>query len=360
MTLVLNDADVAQVLTMEDCMRVLETAYSDMGRGLAANAPRRDTFILPSRKDSYYSFKTIEGGLSKLGVMAQRINSDMISYPVIDGAARRVKVPLAPGNRYVGLVFLYSIETLELLAIFTDGHLQRMRVAGSTGVGAKHLAKQGSRVAALLGSGWQAGAAAWALATARPLKEIRVFSPSREHRENFAKEVARQLHIEVIPVDNVRKAVAGSDIVATATNSHSPVFKGEWIEPGMHVTCITASEFDDEVWKKSDLIVFSSPSADYSAYNLENLGMAITSDEDKRRLENEHFQVFRKKIFFLADLLNGKTPKRSDERQVTMLNKGWGLGIEFAAVGKIVYDKAREAGLGKDIPTEWFSQTSHP
>jgi ornithine cyclodeaminase/alanine dehydrogenase-like protein (mu-crystallin family) len=292
--------------------------------------------------------------------MAQRINSDMISYPLIDGASRRVKVPLAPGNRYVGLVFLYSIETLELLAIITDGHLQRMRVAGSTGVGARYLAKQGARIATLIGSGWQAETAAWALVTARPLREIRVFSPNRKHREDFAKQVASQLHIDVIPFEDVRKAVRGSDIVATATNSHSPVFKGEWIEPGMHLTCITASEFDDEAWKRSELIIFSSPSADYSAHNLENLGISVPSDEDKRRLENEHFQLFRKKIFFLADLLNGKAPKRSDERQVTMLNKGWGLGIEFAAVGKVVYDKARQANLGKEIPTEWFSQTSHP
>jgi alanine dehydrogenase len=360
MTIILNDDDVARVLTMKDCMDSLEDAFSDMGKGLAGNAPRRDTFIRPIRKDSYYSFKTIEGGLSRLGVMAQRVNSDMISYPMVDGAPRRVKVPLAPGNRYVGLVFLYNIETLELLAIFNDGHLQRMRVAGSTGVGAKHLAKKEARIATLIGTGWQAEAAVWALATARPLKEVRVFSPNREHRENFCRRISSQIQVNMIPVESAKKAVSGSDIVATATNSHTPVFIGEWIEPGMHLTSITAAEFDDAVWSRSDLIIFSSPSAGYSAYNLENLGMRVSSDQDKARKEEAWYKLHHEKIYLLSDLLNGRTPTRSSSTQVTMMNKSWGLGIEFAAVGKIVYEKAKEAHLGKEVPTEWFSQTSHP
>ena len=141
MTLILNDDDVAHVLDMRDCVHVLEDAFRDMGHGTAVNAPRRDSFMASPHPNAYYSFKTIEGGLERLGVVAQRINSDLITYPDVNGVARRVKVPAAPGDRYVGLVFLYSSETLELLAIMTDGHLQRMRVAGTTGVGAKYLAR---------------------------------------------------------------------------------------------------------------------------------------------------------------------------------------------------------------------------
>jgi alanine dehydrogenase len=358
MTLVLNDQDVNQVLEMEDCIQALEAAYTDMGKGLAANAPRRDTFV--AEKDGYYSFKTIEGGISRLGVMAQRINSDMITYPTINGVPRRVKVPAAPGNRYVGLVFIYSIKTLELLAIITDGHLQRMRVAGSTGVGLKHLAREDARIAVLIGSGWQAEAAAWALAAVRPLIEIRVFSPNREHREDFARRASSKLNRKVVSVENVQKALKDADIVATATNSHRPVLKGEWLKPGMHVTCLTVAEFDDEVWRKSDLIIFSSPPSDYSAYNIEALKNSLPSDEDKSRIEEEKYRLFKDKIFLLQNLLVGKAPKRSDKTQITMMNKGWGLGIEFAAVGKLVYDRALKAGLGKEIPREWFTQISHP
>ncbi len=81
MTLVLNDDDVARVLTMRDCIATLEDAFREMGLGGAMTAPRRDSFMLASRPDAYYSFKTMEGGLESLGVVAQRINSDLITHP---------------------------------------------------------------------------------------------------------------------------------------------------------------------------------------------------------------------------------------------------------------------------------------
>ena len=365
MTVVLNDEDVSQVLTMADCIAALEDAFRDIALGSAVNAPRRDSFMVSSRPDAYYSFKTIEGGLERLGVVAQRINSDLITYPVIDGVARRVKVPAAPGNRYVGLVFLYSSETLELLAILTDGHVQRMRVAGSTGVGAKHLAREDARTAALLGSGWQAEAAAWALPEVRPLTTLRVFSPNREHCEAFAKRVASALDIEVIPVGSTQEAVQGADIVACATNSHGPepVVSGELIEPGMHLTSIVPSDFDDEGWQKSDLIVFSSPGGltGHPTYTSGSpMLSSVPSDARMAQWEWERFERHREKIYMLPDLLIENAPKRTDSSQITMLNKNWGLGIEFASVAKLVYDRARAAGIGKELPTEWFSQTSHP
>lgn len=363
MTIVLNDDDVAKVLNMKDCIEVLEEAFCDLGRGTVVNAPRRDSFMALPKSDSYYSFKTIEGGLERLGVMAQRINSDLISYPVTDGIPRRVKVPAAPGNRYVGLIFLYSLETLELLAIITDGHLQRMRVAGTTGVGVKYLARTDAKVAALLGSGWQAESAAWALAAVRPLRTIRVFSPDQEHREAFAEKVSVTLNIEVIPVERAEKAVKSAEIVAVATNSHGPVVLGRWIEPGQHLTGILPTDFDDEAWQRSNFVISSSRMGEegHPSFSSKNPKLAtIYSNVDQVRVEGERFERYRDKIYFLSDMLLEKAPKRTTASQVTLMNKNWGLGVEFASVGKLVYDRARAAGIGKELPTEWFSQTSHP
>ena len=361
MTLVLNDDDVMKLLPMTDCIAVLEEAFSDLGRGLAANAPRRDSFLATSRPDAYYSFKSIEGGLERLGVFAQRINSDCITYPETDGELRRVKVPAAPGGRYVGLVFLYSIETLELLAIITDGHLQRMRVAGTTGIGAKHLARPDAKVVALLGSGWQAEAAAWALAAVRRLSAIRVYSPTRENRRSLAQRLSQSLSLEAIAADTAREAVNGADIVATATNAQGPVARGEWIEDGMHLTCITSTEFDEEAWRRSHLIIASSFPEDYQARRSANEALrSLYSDEKKNRAEQERNARYATKIYSLSDLLLGKAPGRTDPAQITLMSKRWGLGIEFASVGKLVYDRAKAQGSGKELPTEWFSQTSHP
>jgi ornithine cyclodeaminase/alanine dehydrogenase-like protein (mu-crystallin family) len=365
MTLVFSDEDVAQMLPMSDCIAVLEDAFRELGRGGTVNASRRDSFMVSSRPDAYYSFKTIEGGLESLGVVAQRINSDLITHPVIEGVTRRVKVPVAPGNRYVGLVFLYSSETLELLAIITDGHLQRMRVAGVTGVGVKYLAREDSHTAAVLGSGWQAETAAWGLASVRPISTIKVFSPTPEHRDSFAQKVKADLGIEVIPKGSAQEAVSGADIVACATNAGGAVVKGEWIEGGVHLTCIRCHELDEEAWRRSDLIVFSGPGgsggySNYATQGFEASHRKVEREGERTVLEDERFERYREKVHFLSDLLTDRAPRRTTPSQITLMNKNWGLGIEFASVAKLIYDRARTAGIGKEIPTEWFSQTSHP
>jgi alanine dehydrogenase len=186
------------------------------------------------------------------------------------------KVHHTPGrdrNRYVGLVFLYSAETLELLAIMTDGHLQRMRVAAVTGIGISYLARKDARTAALLGTGWQAETAAWAMVCTRPVSRIKVYSPNPEHRRRFAEKAAGELGREVVAVESAREAVEGADIVACATNAAEPVVSGEWVGAGTHLTCIRAHEFDEEAWARSDVIVFSgSPaSSGYFTYGTKDV-----------------------------------------------------------------------------------------
>ncbi|NIS60484.1 MAG: hypothetical protein GTO13_07260, partial [Proteobacteria bacterium] len=72
------------------------------------------------------------------------------------------------------------------------------------------------------------------------------------------------------------------------------------------------------------------------------------------------FERYGGKIHFLSDILRDRAPHRTTPSQITLMNKNWGLGIEFASVAKLIYDRARDAGIGNEIPTEWFSQTSHP
>jgi ornithine cyclodeaminase/alanine dehydrogenase-like protein (mu-crystallin family) len=364
MTLLLTDEDVTRLLSMSDCMKELEAVYTDMGRGMTFNAPRRDSFLTTSRNDAYFSFKTMEGGSERLKVVAQRVDCDLISHPIIDGNRRRVKIAAAPGNRYVGLIFLYSMKNLELLAIINDGQLQRMRVAGTTGVGVRKLARKNSKKAALIGAGWQAGAAALALAEARRLTRIAVFSTNSSHREEFATTASKQLGIDVIPAESAEQAVKDSDIVAAATNSHTPVIRHDLIEKGMHLTSVRRFEFDEASWRKADLLYFSAPPGNngFSHYASETWEKSQHESDVNSEvlLEERVFKLFKSKTYMLSDLLTGKAPGRTSEDQITMMNKNWGLGIEFASVGKLVYDLAVENNMGKEIPGTQFSQTSHP
>ena len=62
----------------------------------------------------------------------------------------------------------------------------------------------------------------------------------------------------------------------------------------------------------------------------------------------------------LAEVIAGKATVRGTESEVTCFINNLGLGYQFAAAGAVVYRKAKEAGLGHDLPTDWFTQDVHP
>jgi len=175
--------------------------------------------------------------------------------------------------------------------------------------------------------------------------------------------MASRLGIEVLPKESVENVVDGVDIIAVATDSHGPVVQGTLVQKGQHLTGILPSDFDGEAWQKSDFIITSGPMGKegFTTLRSENRKLAsIFSPGDYNKVEGERSAHYHDKIHFLSDLLVGKAPGRTAPDQMTLMNKNWGLGIEFASVGKLVYDRARANGIGRELPTEWFSQTSRP
>src|ERR1700689_3524437 len=195
MTLILSNDDVAKLLTMPDCIAVLEEAYVELAEGRGVSRTRSDSLAPTSRDDALYSLKSMDGVIPKLGIGAVRINSDIITWPKKGNAIRREKVPAAPGNRFVGLVLLFSTENGEPLAIFPDGVMQRMRVGAANGLGAKYLARKDAKTVGILGSGWQAGTQLTAICAVRPIETIRCFSPNADNREVFARDMSAALGV---------------------------------------------------------------------------------------------------------------------------------------------------------------------
>src|SRR5947209_15169471 len=186
MTLILSNDDVAKLISMRECIDVMEEAYTELAEGRGVSRTRSDCFTPTERPDALYSLKSMDGVIPKLGVGAVRINSDIITWPKRGNNMRREKVPAAPNNRYVGLVLLFSVENGEPLAILPDGVMQRMRVGAANGLGIKYLARENATSIGILGSGWQAGAQLMAACAVREISTIRCFSPSAQNREKFA------------------------------------------------------------------------------------------------------------------------------------------------------------------------------
>src|ERR1700676_993432 len=219
MTLILSNDDVGKLLTMHECIDVLEEAYIELAEGRGVSRTRSDCFAPTAREDALYSLKSMDGVIPKFGVGAVRINSDIVTWPKRGNNVRREKIPAAPGNRYVGLVLLFSTENGEPLAIFPDGVMQRMRVGAANGLGAKYLARKNAKTVGILGSGWQAGAQLMAICAVRPIETIRCFSPNPENRVAFSREMSAALGVEVVAVEQPEEAIKGADIVLCASNS---------------------------------------------------------------------------------------------------------------------------------------------
>ena len=156
------------------------------------------------------------------------------------------------------LVVLFKPETGEPLAVMDGRLITEMRTAAVSAAATNVLARRDSAVLAILGSGVQAHSHLEALRLVRDFREVRVWSP--RHANKFADRFG--VHLARSP----EEAVRGADVVLVATTSRTPVLKGEWLSPGMHVNAVGAPrpdwrELDDAVMRKAKLYVESREAA---------------------------------------------------------------------------------------------------
>ncbi len=357
MTLILSNQDVEQLLTMRDCIDVLEDVYVELSEGRGVNRRRSDCLVPSPRRGAAYSLKSMDGVIPKLGIGAVRIDSDIVTWPVEGSNMRRVKVPAAPNGRYVGLVLLFSSHSGEPLAILPDGVMQRIRVGAANGLAVKYLAREDAASVGILGSGWQAGAQLTAVCAVRKIKTIRCFSTRHDHCEAFARDTSAVLGIEVKPVRSPEDAVGAVDIAMCATNSVDSVFFERWMRPGIHVSSIKVPEIDRAAVKRADRLVIHTHDDKPLHVVANNLAVPETA-ENKGWSLGEGIDFASTPT--LAEVIAGKAPGRRADHEVTCFINNLGLGYQFAAAGAVVYRKARESGVGHELPTDWFTQDVHP
>jgi alanine dehydrogenase len=290
------------------------------------------------------------GILPKSGVAALRMSSTLNHHPIVYEQERAERLYLAPGNATVGLIQLYSTETGEPLAFMPDGVIQGMRVGGTYGLAVKYLARSGAKRMGLLGSGWQARFQVAAASVARELELVKVYSPNRAHREQFAEEVGEEYGLEVSVVGSAEEAARDVDILVAATNARVPVITGDMVQKGMHIAAVQ-NELSNEALRKADFIVGHSSKRFWIYKGGEG--------QYGKLISGESTIVDQERLPLLDQVIAGKIPGRNREDQVTMFRSGSGMGLQFAAVGAKVYELAKNRGLGREIPTECFTQTLH-
>ena len=366
--LLINNDQVSQVLTMEMAMDALEEAYQQLARKDSVCRPRMDTRIPTGEGDKVYQWGTMEGGSSTSGYFAIRMKSDVVYEREYEGVRTQEKYCSRPGL-FCGLILLTDVRTAEPLAIINDGVLQHFRVGADSGIGVKYMAKQNVEVVGMLGSGGMARSHIPAFLHARPtIRRIQVFSPTKDHREAYAREIADRYGLEVEAVDHPGKVFRGADIVAGCTDSARPLPMADWLEPGQHVTAVGGRPDDATYTERIDVHLRlgtapAPPTRPEWGVPDEYVGWHAQPDNPVFREHNMNKTEVRvsalnarsRKVSF-EDLITGRAPGRTSDQEITFSERGNLQGNQFWAVAGKVYEAAKGAGLGRELPTEWFLQ----
>jgi alanine dehydrogenase len=323
MALLLTEADVRAILTLPMAMELTEESFRRLASGSGVSHPRRRLKLAEKGLMHYMAAADSEGGYVGLKI-----------YTVSPS-----------GLRF--LVPLFSGHTGELVALIEANRLGQARTGAATGVATKFLAREDARVAAMIGSGFQAQTQLEAVALARKLDLVRVYSRDAARREAFAKDMAAKIGVRVAAVDSAEEAVRGADIVTTMTNSTKPVLLGKWLERGTHVNAAGVNfaekaEIDAEAVERADLI--AADSVEQSKMEAGDLIQAFARDL-KRWDEVREF----------SGIVAGKIPGRTNRDQITLF-KSNGIAMEDVVVAGRVYELARERRMGREVPM--FAESS--
>jgi ornithine cyclodeaminase len=319
--LVLSAADVHAVLGYAECAEAMRNALTALAAGRAQQPLR-----------------TVFQPVGAAGLVAL-----MPAYLAEDGGAAAYGVKalcITPGNPAAGLdthqgvVLLSDGRTGEPLAILSASAVTEIRTAAVSVIATELLARPGAATLAVIGAGVQARAHMLALDQARPITEIRVASRDAESADRLAASMRGQTNASVRACSSVREAVAGADIIVTATSSATPVLHCDWIARGTHINAVGAClpqvrELDTATVAAAILFADRRDSllAESGDYRLAAADGAVGPE----RIRGE-----------LGEVLLGTAPGRLTPGEITIF-ESLGLAVEDLAAAALAYRMASEA-----------------
>jgi alanine dehydrogenase len=353
-TLIITDDDVKRLLPMRDCIEAMRVAFRDFADGRAVNRPRMRYLAEHPDPERKYLANVHVGAVPSYGTACVRAGSQIIRPPSAKVDRRLYENPQAFNW---GIVILYSLETAEPLALLHEFHLSGMRVGATTGMAVDQVARKDAATLGLFGTGKQARNALAAITLVRSIRRVNVYSPSAEHRADFARDMTRDLApdgVDVVAVADARSAVAGADVVCCCTTAMRPVFNGDWLEDGQFVISIANSDVTN---KRSEVDRRTFERA--SAVIVNDWESVIDNDQSELLEPLVAGALRRDQVHELGALVNGtvsvaQPPRGAQGAGIIYYKNNSGLAIQFAAAGAILHRKAMQEGSNKSIPTEWL------
>jgi ornithine cyclodeaminase/alanine dehydrogenase-like protein (mu-crystallin family) len=321
-TLVLSHDEVVELLPIKECIAVMRDGLIALAAG-NVHQPLR-TIIRPP------------GAAGVMGLMPSYISGDRAAFGL-------KAICVFPGNpakgmdSHQGAVLLFSADTGELLAMMNPSAITAIRTAAVSGVATDLLARKDACNLAIVGSGVQARTHLAAMAEVRSIKRCRIASRQIEHARKFAEEMRRDFSFPLEPVYNVEEALAGADLIVTATTAKEPIVRREWISPGAHLNLVGSSipntrEVDSATMAASSLFV------DRRESTINEAGDYLFALREGA-IGPDHIRAE------IGEVLKGDKPGRTSPEEITLF-KSLGLGIEDLAAAEYLYGQAREQKVG--------------
>ena len=318
MALFLNEQEVVQLLPMDECIDALDLAFAHAGAGQVDNKPR-SRIRMPG--GFFHFMAAADGGQGVFGYKA---------YPSFAG----------PGGAKM-MVMLYDYQSGELLSCMEAGRMGQIRTGAASGLATRYMAREEAATVAVIGSGFQARTQLEAVCKVRTVSEARVFSRRQDRREDFAQRSSERLGVNVRAVESAQECVEGADIVITITSAREPVALGDWLAPGAHVNAAGGNhwlrrEIDEAAVLRSEVIVVD----DLEQAKVECGDLMWLEARGSFRWDMAHE---------LRNVVTGRVSGRVTQEGVTLF-ESMGVALEDIAAAELVYRKAREQGIGQELP----------
>jgi ornithine cyclodeaminase/alanine dehydrogenase-like protein (mu-crystallin family) len=327
--LYLSHADTQRLdIRMTDVVPAVEEAFRRVGNGQAVVAPRVRVVHPPLEKNSMgkgrpwvRDLRIIPGAIEEIG------------YAVRLGASLR-------RNAGGVMLVLFDWETMALKALISDHLVHAVRSTAPCGVMAKYLALEHASTLALIGSGRLARWAAEAVCAVRPIRSLRVWSPTQAHRRECVDYLQSRLGAAVVvcAVENSEAAIRGAAIVTTGTKSLEPVMRGEWISPGCTILANSPEEIDQGTYLKSKIVTtYNDGILTHVPPYQDLLGLVQSGKMTEADFSTE-----------LGDVVTGKVIGRTSADEIWIgMNPAY--GILDVATAEFVYQRAKAMGVGTEL-----------
>ena len=312
----INEAEVAQILTMPKTVELVEAALRARAEGRAIDVPR-----VRARAPA---------GTQHI-LQAAAPDLKLIGYKIYYSNPGK-------GSRYH--VHLIDTDSGNLIAMIEASYLGMMRTGAASGVATKYMARENASTVGMIGAGKQAVGQLEAVCAVRKITSAKVYSRKSEKARDFCATMSARLGIKMEAVTSAPEAVHGVDIVNVITKAANPVLLGEWLEPGQHVNAagsnaLTRRELDEQAVRRSRVVVDSRGTARNECGDLLPLIESGKLDWDA--------------LPELGELIAGYMAGRRSRDEIT-LYESHGMGIQDIYTGHYILGVAREKNIGIDLP----------